>query len=65
MLADPRHRRGKRHPFVSVLLIACSAVLTGARSFAAIGQWAAAPRRTPSPGSASASRRARRPSAAS
>ncbi|WP_328939761.1 ISAs1 family transposase [Streptomyces tauricus] len=40
MLADPRHRRGKRHPFVSVLLIACSAVLAGARSFAAIGQWA-------------------------
>jgi hypothetical protein len=39
-LADPRHRRGKRHPFVSVLLIACSAVLAGARSFAAIGQWA-------------------------
>ncbi|WP_405542544.1 ISAs1 family transposase [Streptomyces phaeochromogenes] len=39
-LADPRHRRGKRHSFVSVLLIACSAVLTGARSFAAIGQWA-------------------------
>lgn len=28
-LADPRHRRGKRHSFVSVLLIACSAVLTG------------------------------------
>ncbi|MEU3466275.1 ISAs1 family transposase [Streptomyces sp. NPDC006733] len=41
-LADPRHRRGKRHPFVSVLLIACSAVLCGARSFAAIGQWARA-----------------------
>ncbi|WP_234367286.1 ISAs1 family transposase [Streptomyces pluripotens] len=40
-LADPRHRRGKRHSFVSVLLVACSAVLTGARSFAAIGQWAA------------------------
>ncbi|WP_369354637.1 ISAs1 family transposase [Streptomyces sp. cg2] len=39
-LADPRHRRGKRHPFVSVLLIACSAMLAGARSFAAIGQWA-------------------------
>ncbi|MGW3730655.1 ISAs1 family transposase [Streptomyces sp. NPDC000851] len=38
--ADPRHRRGKRHPFVSGLLIACSAVLSGARSFAAIGQWA-------------------------
>lgn len=39
-LADPRRRRGKRHPFVSVLMVACSAVLTGARSFAAIGQWA-------------------------
>jgi hypothetical protein len=39
-LTDPRNRRGKRHPFVSVLLVACSAVLTGARSFAAIGQWA-------------------------
>ncbi|MFE7245856.1 ISAs1 family transposase [Streptomyces sp. NPDC057580] len=39
-LADPRCRRGKRHPFVSVLMAACSAVLTGARSFAAIGQWA-------------------------
>jgi hypothetical protein len=39
-LADPRHRRGKRHPFVSVLLTACAAVVAGARSFAAIGQWA-------------------------
>ena len=39
-LADPRCRRGKRHPFVAVLLIACSAVVTGATSFAAIGEWA-------------------------
>jgi len=39
-LADPRHRRGKRHPFVAVFLTACSAVVAGARSFAAIGQWA-------------------------
>jgi predicted transposase YbfD/YdcC len=39
-LADPRCRRGKRHPFVAVLLIACAAVAAGARSFAAIGQWA-------------------------
>ncbi|WP_443065921.1 transposase family protein [Streptomyces sp. NBC_00503] len=29
-LADPRRRRGKRHTFVSVLLIACLAVLCGA-----------------------------------
>ncbi|MGW1617424.1 transposase family protein, partial [Streptomyces sp. NPDC002285] len=41
-LTDPRHWRGKRHPFVSVLLTACGAVLSGARSFAAIGQWARA-----------------------
>ncbi|MFE9306041.1 transposase family protein, partial [Streptomyces sp. NPDC006856] len=40
-LADPRDRRGKRHPFVTVLLIACSAVVTGATTFAAIGEWAA------------------------
>ncbi|WP_329362846.1 transposase family protein [Streptomyces sp. NBC_01483] len=39
-LPDPRDRRGRRHPFVSVLLVACSAVMCGARSFAAIGQWA-------------------------
>ncbi|MET9089966.1 transposase family protein [Streptomyces sp. NPDC004237] len=72
-LADPRHRRGKRHPFVSVLLIACSAVLSGARSFAAIGQWAknapqeTSPASVPAPPafSPSASRRARRPSAGS
>jgi hypothetical protein len=42
-LADPRHRRGRRHSFVSVLLIAASAVLAGARSYAAIGQWRNAP----------------------
>jgi hypothetical protein len=39
-LSDPRHRRGVRHPFVAVLLIAASAVVAGARSYAAIGQWA-------------------------
>ncbi|MER5225179.1 ISAs1 family transposase [Streptomyces flaveus] len=38
--ADPRCRRGKRHPFVAVLLIACSAVACGARSFVAIDEWA-------------------------
>ena len=40
-LADPRCRRGKRHPFVAVVLIACSAVVTGARSFVAVSEWAA------------------------
>ncbi|MFI1967439.1 transposase family protein [Streptomyces pathocidini] len=39
-LADPRARRGNRHPFVAVLLAACPTVVAGAKSFAAIGQWA-------------------------
>jgi hypothetical protein len=41
MLPDPRRRRGVRHPFVAVLLVAASAVVAGAQSFAAMGQWAA------------------------
>ena len=36
-LPDPRRRRGVRHPFLAVLLIAASAVVAGARSYAAIG----------------------------
>ncbi|MGI5403676.1 transposase family protein [Streptomyces sp. CA-135486] len=39
VLPDPRRRRGVRHPFVAVLLVAASAALAGARSYAAIGQW--------------------------
>ncbi|WP_241681566.1 ISAs1 family transposase, partial [Streptomyces sp. CB01881] len=41
LLPDPRQRRGVRHPFVAVLLVAASAVVAGARSYAAIGQWSA------------------------
>ena len=37
---DPRQRRGRRHSLQSILLIAISAVLAGARSYAAIGDWA-------------------------
>ena len=40
-IADPRHRRGRRHPLVGVLGVAVAAVLAGARSLAAIGEWAA------------------------
>jgi len=36
---DPRRRRGRRHSLQSILLIAVSAVLAGARSYAAIGDW--------------------------
>lgn len=38
---DPRDRRGTRHTITTILLIATAAVLTGARSFTAIGEWAA------------------------
>ena len=38
-LPDPRARRGRRHPLAALLVIAAAAVLTGARSFAAIGHF--------------------------
>jgi len=39
---DPRDRRGVRYPLVGVLALAVTATIAGCRSFAAIGQWAAA-----------------------
>ena len=38
---DPRDPRGVRYRLAGVLAVAVTAVLAGARSFAAIGQWAA------------------------
>lgn len=38
---DPRDRRGVRYPLAGMLAVAVAAVIAGARSFAAIGQWAA------------------------
>ena len=38
---DPRRRRGIRHGLPGILAVAIAAVVTGARSFAAIGQWVA------------------------
>lgn len=38
---DPRHRRGVRHALPVILAVGIAAVLTGARSFAAIGEWVA------------------------
>jgi predicted transposase YbfD/YdcC len=38
---DPRARRGVRHSAGSLLALAAAAVLAGARSFAAIGEWIA------------------------
>jgi predicted transposase YbfD/YdcC len=37
---DPRKARGRRHGLQSILLLAVGAVLAGARSYAAIAQWA-------------------------
>ena len=38
---DPRQRRGVRHKIQSILATAICAVLAGARSFTAMGEWAA------------------------
>jgi hypothetical protein len=38
---DPRDPRGLRHSLTSMLLAAIAAVLAGARSFAAVGEWVA------------------------
>jgi predicted transposase YbfD/YdcC len=40
-VADPRARKGRWHSLASVLATAAAAVLAGARSVAAIGEWAA------------------------
>jgi predicted transposase YbfD/YdcC len=40
-IPDPRDPRGVRHTLTSLLLAAVAAVLAGARSFAAIGEWVA------------------------
>src|SRR3954463_10784719 len=39
---DPRQRRGRRHELTGVLAIGACACLTGATSYVAIGEWAAA-----------------------
>ena len=39
-ITDPRHRRGRRHALGAVLAVAVAAVLAGASSLVAIGEWA-------------------------
>lgn len=38
---DPRDRRGVRYPLAGILVVAVTAVMSGARSFEAIGEWVA------------------------
>jgi hypothetical protein len=38
---DPRSARGVRYPFAAILAVAVCAMLAGARSFVAIGEWVA------------------------
>jgi predicted transposase YbfD/YdcC len=40
-IPDPRARSGRRHPLAAILAVAAAAVLAGARSLAAIAEWAA------------------------
>jgi DDE_Tnp_1-associated len=40
-ITDPRQRRGRRHALGAVLAVAVAAVLAGAKSLVAIGEWAA------------------------
>jgi DDE_Tnp_1-associated len=36
---DPRSRHGRRHPLAAILGLVCCAIMAGAKSYAAIGQW--------------------------
>src|SRR5262249_4102413 len=38
-IPDPRSRHGRRHPLTAILALVCCAIMSGAKSYAAIGQW--------------------------
>jgi DDE_Tnp_1-associated len=38
-IPDPRSPKGRQHPLVAILALSCCAIMCGARSYSAIGQW--------------------------
>jgi DDE_Tnp_1-associated len=38
-IPDPRSRHGRRHRLSAILALVCCAIMSGARSYAAIGRW--------------------------
>ena len=38
-IPDPRSRHGRRHRLSAILALVCGAIMSGARSYAAIGPW--------------------------
>jgi hypothetical protein len=40
IVPDPRSRHGRRHSLPAILALVCCAIMCGARSYAAIAQWA-------------------------
>jgi hypothetical protein len=60
MITDPRKRRGKRHSSAALLAMSACAMLSGAKSFLAIADWAA--KLTPAEMKKFRNRRATRPS---
>ena len=36
---DPRSRHGRQHPLPAILTVVCCAIMCGAKSYEAIGQW--------------------------
>src|SRR4051794_34169197 len=38
-IPDPRSRHGQRHPLTAILALVCCAIMSGAKGYAAIGQW--------------------------
>ena len=43
---DPRHKKGKRYPLVSILALIIIGLMTGHRGYTSVATWARKPTRT-------------------